>query len=43
MVVCRAWLAAAPAPLETTGGGRYEDLVALFKEWREFQRPHVQG
>jgi hypothetical protein len=31
-------LAVVPAPQPST---RYEDLVALFREWREFQRPRV--
>ena len=31
-------LAVVPAP---ESGSRYEDLVALFREWREFQRPRV--
>jgi hypothetical protein len=31
-------LAVVPAP---QAGMRYEDLVALFREWREFQRPRV--
>lgn len=29
-----------PAPQESARGG-YEDLVALFKEWREFQKPRI--
>ena len=33
-------LAAVPLPQEGAGGG-YEALVALFKEWREFQKPPV--
>ena len=26
---------------EVVGGSNYEDLVSLFKEWREFQKPRV--
>src|SRR5262245_10777740 len=35
--------AAPTEPGDAAGGGRYEDLVALFKEWREFQKPPVKG
>lgn len=31
---------AAP-PAETPRGTRYEDLLQLFTEWREFQKPKV--
>jgi len=33
-------LAAVPLPPEGAGG-RYEDLVTLFGEWREFQKPRI--
>ena len=33
-------LAAVPAPQEAASGG-YDDLVALFKEWRDFQKPRM--
>ena len=39
-----AWIIAfglAAGPLPQEGGGGYEDLVALFEEWREFQKPRV--
>jgi hypothetical protein len=35
-------LSPAPTPAEPPPGGRYEDLVALFREWREFQKPRVE-
>ena len=33
-------LSAVPAAQDRAGGG-YEDLAALFEEWREFQKPRV--
>jgi hypothetical protein len=35
-------LAAALTARETGSGGRYEDLLALFEEWRAFQRPGIR-
>src|SRR5262245_56125005 len=33
-----------PAPPSPSSSTRYEDLLALFREWRSFQRPRrVQG
>jgi hypothetical protein len=33
---------AAAAELSAMSNGRYEDLLALFQEWREFQRPRFR-
>lgn len=46
LLVAVALLAACEATTregaeQAAAGTRYEDLVALFEEWREFQRPHV--
>jgi len=35
-------LPAAQAPPAAVSGGRYEDLVALFEEWRQFQKPRLE-
>jgi hypothetical protein len=40
--VCLALLLAAPAA-KAAPGGSYDDLVALFKDWRAFQKPKVVG
>src|SRR5262245_6751703 len=37
-IVLACALAGAPCVAQT-GGGRYDQLVALFKEWRAFQQP----
>lgn len=34
-------LAAVLPPQQTGAGGSYDDLVALFGEWREFQKPRL--
>lgn len=36
-----AWFACSPPPAEEepASGGSHDDLVALFEEWREFERP----
>jgi hypothetical protein len=39
-VLISVFLAVAPARPQAAGGG-YEDLVALFNEWREFQKPRM--
>ena len=38
-----AALSAAPQSKPQPAGGTYDDLVALFKEFREFQKPQVVG
>ncbi|HET9314171.1 MAG TPA: DUF885 family protein [Vicinamibacteria bacterium] len=35
--------ASAPLPATRAAGGGYADLVALFQEWRAFQRPVFKG
>ena len=39
LIVFAAGCAQAPAPEAVTQSTRYEDLTALFDEWRAFQKP----
>lgn len=41
-ILCGAGLSTGEGVPEGAGGSPYGDLVSLFEEWREFQRPHLR-
>ena len=45
MLLCAAGCGGSTSPAEenTSSPGRYEDLLALFEEWRGFEEPRMIG